>query len=116
MYEDRAIEGEVNNNYTGTIATGSVQYDCANPEYKAACEIIKTELENGTRKVFDCSKFTVDGKHLTTRLADVDDLGDYAPETEAIVTKDGITYFDESAFRSAPYFDIDIDGITKLNA
>ena len=116
MYEDRAIEGEVNNNYTGTIATGSVQYDCANPEYKAACEVIKTELENGTRKVFDCSKFTVGGKHLTTRLADVDDFGDYAPETEAIVTKNGITYYNESAFRSAPYFDIDIDGITKLNA
>ena len=116
MYEDRAIEGEVNNNYTGTIATGSVQYDCANPEYKAACEVIKTELENGTRKVFDCSKFTVGGKNLTTRLADVDDFGDYAPETEAIVTKNGITYYNESAFRSAPYFDIDIDGITKLNA
>ena len=41
---------------------------------------VKTELENGTRKVFDCSKFTVGGKHLTTRLADVDDFGDYVPE------------------------------------
>ena len=34
---------------------------------------------------------------------------------EVVKTENGITYFDESAVetnRSAPYFDIDIDGIT----
>ena len=116
MYTDEPIEGEVNHNYTGSIATGSVQYDVADPVAKAACELIKAELEDGTRKVFDCAKFTVNGQHLTEYLADVDDYGDFAPETNAIKTENGITFFDESALRSAPYFNVDIDGITKLNA
>jgi len=116
MYEGKGIASEVNNNYTGSISTGSVVYDCANVKAKEACDSIKAELENGTRKVFDCSKFTVGGKHITSYKADVDDFGDYAPDTEVIVTKNGITYFDESSFRSAPYFDLAIDGITKLNA
>ena len=45
-------------------------------------------------------------------MADVDDMGDFAPETEAIA--DG--YFHESEYRSAPYFDMFIDGITNLDA
>ena len=45
-------------------------------------------------------------------MADVDDMGDFVPETNAIA--DG--FFHESEFRSAPYFDIDIDGITNLDA
>ena len=53
----------------------------------------------------------VNGEKLTSYLADVDDFGDYAPETEVI--KDG--YFHESEYRSAPYFDLRIDGITLLN-
>ena len=88
----------------------------SDPVAKAACELIKQELEDGSRKVFDCSKFTVNGQHLTEYLADVDDYGDFAPETNAIKTENGITFFDESALRSAPYFNVDIDGITKLNA
>ena len=115
MYEGRAI-AETNHNYTGTLATGSVVYDVKDPVAKAACEVIKGELEDGTRKVFDCSKFTVKGEHLTSYLADVDDFGDFVPETNVIKTEGGITFFDESALRSAPYFDVEIDGITKLNA
>ena len=115
MYEGRAI-AETNHNYTGTLATGSVVYDVKDPAAKAACELVKAELENGTRKVFDCSKFTVKGEHLTECLADVDDYGDFAPETNVIKTEGGITFFDESALRSAPYFNVEIDGITKLNA
>ena len=115
MYEGRAI-AEVNHNYTGTLATGSVVYDVKDPAAKALCENVKAELENGTRKVFDCSKFTVKGAQLTEYLADVDDYGDFVPETNVIKTEGGITFFDESALRSAPYFNVDIDGITKLNA
>ena len=51
------------------------------------------------------------GEHITSYLADVDDAGDYVKETEAIVTENGVTYFAESVYRSAPYFDIIIDGI-----
>lgn len=134
MYEGKAIEGEVNNNYTGTLATGSVIFDCVDNDDKLLCEAVKAELELGTRKVFDCNTFTVknakadtskyskansitmdESGHLTSYIADVDDAGDFVPETEVIKTVNGITFFDESALRSAPYFDVDIDGITKLN-
>ena len=76
---------------------------------------VRTKLMNGTIKVFDCSKFTVDGEHLTEYLADTD--GDQVGDTNVIKTENGVTYFAESDadFRSAPYFDINIDGITFLN-
>ena len=44
-------------------------------------------------------------------MADVD--SDEAFEKDTEVIKDG--YFHESEFRSAPYFDLTIDGITLLN-
>ena len=53
-----------------------------------------------------------DGAAITSYVADVDDMGDYAPETEVVF--DG--YFHESEFRSAPYFDLQLDGIELLNA
>ena len=76
---------------------------------------VTAALKAGTVKVFDCSKFTVGGVHLTEYLADVDDMGDYEAETNVVKTENGITYIDESAFRSAPYFNIlGIDGITAV--
>ena len=71
---------------------------------------MKAALENGTLNVFDTNNFTVNGKHITSFFADVDDAGDYVPETEVVAN--GI--LKESAFRSAPYFTLDIDGITLL--
>ena len=68
----------------------------------------------GKLHVFDCSTFTVNGEHLTSYKADVDDMGDYVPETQVIKHEGDKYFFDESALRSAPYFDINIDGITKL--
>ena len=73
---------------------------------------LEEAFKAGTVKVFDTSTFTVNGETVTTYLADVDDLGDYVGETEAI--SDGV--FLESFYRSAPYFDLDIDGITNLDA
>ncbi len=114
---DCVINGEdIMTDYTGTIATGSVEItvlgDAAADGTQAKLNEVKAALQNGTLKVFDCSKFTVNGQHLTTYKADVDDAGDFIPETEVIKTEGGVTYFAESFFRSAPYFDIDIDGIT----
>ena len=133
---DCVIKGEdISTDYTGSIETGSVVItvlgDAAAEGTQAKLDAVKAELQNGTLKVFDCSKFTVknakadasafskagsitmdaDGK-LTGYKADVDDAGDFVPETEVIKTENGITYFAESEFRSAPYFDIIIDGIT----
>ena len=114
---DCVIEGkDISTDYTGTIDTGSVVITelgaAAAAGTQAKLDEVKAKLNNGTLKVFDCSKFTVNGQALTSYLADVDDDGTFTPETEVIKTENGITYFAESAFRSAPYFDIIIDGIT----
>ena len=100
--------------YVGTIATGSVKLDavgtCAAAGTQEAIDAAKAKLQNGTLHVFDCNTFTVNGQKLTSYLADVDDDGTFTGETEVI--KDG--YFHESEYRSAPYFDLRIDGITEL--
>ena len=103
--------------WTGTIETGSVELSEVNEAAAAAgtvekLEEVKAALQNGSVKVYDTATFTVNGENLTSYLADVDDMGDYQPETEVI--SDG--YFHESEYRSAPYFDIDIDGISLLGA
>lgn len=108
------VKGEtLETDWTGTFATGSVKLTELNADVAAAgtqekIDEVIAKLESGELKVFDTSTWTVDGKQLTSYLADVKDEGDYKPETEAIA--DG--YFHESEYRSAPYFDIIIDGIT----
>ena len=102
--------------WTGTIATGSVELSEVNEVAAAegtveAIEAAKAELEAGTLHVFDVNTFTVGGETKTSYMADVDTDPDYTPDTEAIV--DG--YFAESTFRSAPYFDLQIDGINLLD-
>ena len=54
---------------------------------------------------------TVEGAKLDSYLADVDTDDAFTPDTE--VVSDG--YFHESEFRSAPYFNVQIDGIELLN-
>lgn len=66
-----------------------------------------SDLKSGNIKVFDTSKFTVNGKTLTSYKADVDTDDKFEKDTEVI--SDG--YFHESEYRSAPYFDLIIDGI-----
>ncbi len=102
--------------WCGGIAEGSVVLSGINLDVAAegTVDAINAAIEQfkaGTLNVFDTSKFTVDGKTLTTYLADVDTDAAYTPDTEVI--KDG--YFHESEYRSAPYFDLIIDGITELN-
>ena len=50
------------------------------------------------------------GENLTSYMADVDTDEAFTPDTEVI--KDG--YFAKSEFRSAPYFNVQIDGINLL--
>ncbi len=106
---------EIATDWTGTVATGSVVLTGINKTAAAEgtfekIQEVAAKLKSGEIKVFDTDTFTVGGQKVTTYLADVDDFGDFKPETEAI--KDG--YFAESADRSAPYFDINIDGITLI--
>ena len=123
----------IDTDWTGTLATGSVVLEELNTDVAAAgtAEAIAaatTKLENGELHVFDVSTFTTraddtmntfkvdflkvdaDG-HITSYLADVDTDEAYTGDTE--VVHDG--YFSESEKRSAPYFDLQIDGIELLN-
>ena len=103
--------------WTGTLATGSVELSEINAKAaaegtQAAIDAAKAKLESGELHVFDTAAFTVGGETITSYLADVDTDANYEKDTEVVA--DG--YFHESEKRSAPYFDLDIDGITKLNA
>lgn len=100
--------------FDGSVALTDLG-NAAAPGTQEAINTAIAQLKAGTLKVFDCSKFTVNGDHLTSYLADVDTDANFAKDTEVIKTEGGITYFAESEFRSAPYFDICIDGITFLN-
>ena len=107
---------EIPADWIGTLKTGSVVLTDVNEAVAAAgtADAIKeatAKLEAGEAHVFDCSTFTVKGEALTSYMADVNTDADYTPDTE--VVHDG--YFAESEFRSAPYFDLEIDGITRLD-
>lgn len=123
-------DGEaINADWTGTLDTGSVVLTDVNDnvaakDTQAKIDEVKAALEDGSIHVFDTSTFTVtvtddknvnakvdaDG-HLTSYMADVDTDADYTADTEAV--SDG--YFHESENRSAPYFDVQIDGIDLLD-
>ena len=116
------IIGQVQNgeaidaDWTGSIATGSVELTDVNEAVAAegtveAIEAAKAAFEAGELHVFDTDTFTVDGAKLDSYMADVDTDPAYEGDTEVI--SDG--YFHESEFRSAPYFDLQIDGITLLD-
>ena len=116
------IIGQVQNgeaidaDWTGSIATGSVELTDVNEAVAAegtveAIEAAKAAFEAGELHVFDTDTFTVDGSKLESYMADVDTDPAYEGDTEVI--SDG--YFHESEFRSAPYFDLQIDGITLLD-
>ncbi|MBR6004631.1 MAG: BMP family ABC transporter substrate-binding protein, partial [Clostridia bacterium] len=101
--------------WTGTIATGSVELleineSVAAEGTAAKVEEVKKAIEAGELHVYDINTFTVDGKTLDSYQADVIDDGTFQGDTE--VVSDG--YFHESEYRSAPYFDVQIDGITIL--
>ncbi len=99
---------------SGSVALADPGAKAAVSGTKAKLEEIAKKLKDGSLKVFDCSTFTVNGEHLTSYMADVDTDANYTKDTEVIKKENGVTYFAESEFRSAPYFDIDIDGITEL--
>ena len=75
-------------------------------------------IDDGSLKVFDTSKYTVGGQTVTEYEVNFSIIdfatGDVVFEgpTENVIS-DGA--FQESVYRSAPYFDLRIDGITELN-
>lgn len=111
VQEGKAIDTD----WTGTVATGSVELTEVNEKAAAkgtqeAIDAAKADLESGKVKVFDTANFTVKGETLKSYMADVDTDAEFKGDTEVI--KDGA--FEESKYRSAPYFDLDIDGISVI--
>ena len=112
VMDGKAIDAD----WTGTIETGSVVLTEVNETAaaegtKEKIEEVKAKLLDGSIKVFDTANWTKEGKKLDSYQADVDTDDKFTPDTEAI--KDGVFY--ESTHRSAPYFDVRIDGITLLD-
>ena len=124
------IDGtKIDADWTGDLSTDSVLLTEVNETAaakgtQAAIDEAKAKLESGELHVFDTSTFTVtvngdvnknakvdDKGLLTSYMADVDTDAAYTADTEAV--KDG--YFHESENRSAPYFDVQIDGISLLD-
>lgn len=108
----------IDTDWCGSLETGSVVLTDLGTNAPAAgtqeaIDEVKAELISGERHVFDINTFTVEGGVLESYQADVDTDPDYTPDHEVIVNG----YFDESGadFRSAPYFSVNIDGITLLD-
>ena len=132
-YYEMAIKAVMNGeeipaDWTGTLQTGSVVLTELNDAVAASgtaekLEEVKAALKDGSLQVFDASTFTVSGSnlndnikvdaegHVTSYMADVDTDAAYTGDTE--VVENGA--FQESVKRSAPYFDLKIDGITLLD-
>jgi len=119
---------EIDTDWAGTLDNGAValtDLGTAVAEGTAAkLETVKAGLKDGTIKVFDTANFTVtvtdsDNKNavvdangkLTSYKADVDTDAAFTADTEVVAN--GV--FEESKFRSGPYFDILIDGINLLD-
>ena len=73
---------------------------------------VKQELLNGTRHVFDVNTFTVGGAAPTEASVKPHPVFTFNPPEGTQFLKNG--YYNESVYRSAPSFDVDIDGITIL--
>lgn len=117
---EKTAQGQAfDTDWTGTIANNAVVLSGLNLDViaegteDAVAEAV-AGFKAGTLHVFDTDTFTVNGAKLTEYMADVD--GDFTPAGNQNVIRNG--YFDESNatdFRSAPYFDLEIDGITLIN-
>ena len=111
---DAAMNGkEITQDFCGGLKEDVVQIlgfndKVAAPGTMEKLEEVKAKLISGELKVFDTATFTVDGKTVNEYMADVDSDEAFTGDTQVIA--DG--YFHESEYRSAPYFDLDIDGIT----
>ncbi|MDY5349863.1 MAG: BMP family ABC transporter substrate-binding protein [Candidatus Ventricola sp.] len=99
----------------GAVAITDLGPSCAAGTAEKVAEV-EQAIHDGSLKVFDTATFTVGGEAVTSAPCDMSFMdwstmtAIYEGETvEAIV--DGA--FEESAFRSAPYFQLRIDGIIE---
>ena len=115
--KDAGEKAKVENDWAEGLASGSVEVskcskNCASGS-QAELDKIAKELKNGSRHVFDTSTFKVNGaapsnENMKPGAATWGDL----PANVKLVENG---YYHESEYRSAPSFDVIIDGITNLN-
>ncbi len=129
MMLDYVLEGKaIPNDWTGTMETGSVEVmaigKAATAGTQAKLDEVKAKLANKTLNVFDVNSFTVtvvkEGDNAKNTAATVDENGHLTAYTVNVDGSDKNAVengaFMESKIRSAPYFDVQIDGITLLNS
>jgi basic membrane protein A and related proteins len=109
---------EIATDYTGSLETGSVALTELGKNAPAAgtqeaIDAAKADIIAGKIKVFDTATFTVEGKTLDSYMADVDTDANYEGDHEVVI--DGEFVESGADFRSAPYFNINIDGIELLD-
>lgn len=108
------LKGEkMNSDWYGTIENGAVEVLTLNETLaasgtKAALDKVISDLKGGL-EVFNTANFTVKGETVTSYEADVNDDPAFTKDTQVI--ENGV--FKESTYRSAPYFDMRIDGIIE---
>lgn len=129
----QAIEGEITQNWTGDLETKSVEYnmsdDLLNKENQDYVKSVEKDLKEGKKHVFDTTTFTVNnatkygfvkgtdfdydanGK-LTMFMADLEPDSKYERDTNIVDATNNLVL--ESYYRSAPGFDLIIDGITPI--
>ena len=112
-----AAGNAIDTDWVGSLGTGSVELTELGSSVAAgtqeAIDAAKADLIAGKVHAFDITTFTVEGAELSSFEADVDTDPDYTPDHEVVL--DGYFHESDIQFRSAPYFNVQIDGITLLD-
>ncbi len=100
-----------------TVMISALGTSCAAGTAEKVAEV-EAAIKAGTLHPFDTTTFTVEGKEVTTLVFDFSTMNSDFSAVQYMGEKieciaDG--YFHESEFRSAPYFQLRIDGITELS-
>lgn len=95
----------------GDVVLTALNEAVAAPGTAEAIAEAEAKIKSGELHVFDVSTFTVGGVTPDKGLIDTD--GDFAGNEDCNAIFDG--YYHESYFKSAPNFDLRIDGITLVN-
>ena len=107
----------IDTDWCGTLENGAVELtelgSTAAEGTQEAIDAAKADLIAGNVHVFDTTTFTVDGAPLDSYEADIDTDPDYAPDHQVVL--DGYFHESDIQFRSAPYFNVQIDGINLLD-
>ena len=120
---DAALKGEeIATDWSKGYSDNAVAITKLGPSCAAGTEEyvndVIAKIKDGSLKIFDTSKFTVDGKPVTSAPIDLS-YCDFTVDPPKVIykgeTKEAIVdgQFEESTFRAAPYFQLRIDGIVE---